>query len=244
MGYIAVFLLIGFIIFIHELGHFIAAKVNKIEVESFSLGFGPAVWQKKISSTVYYLRAIPMGGYVLPAVKDADDFFKIMPAKRIWFSLGGPAANFLLAFLFYVVLHLVTFSIDGLSPLLWPFALLSQSLNSLGQGLVAILKSLPLLFSHPQQISGIVGIVSLGGQSSLFTWQNFLRFAALLNLNLGVLNLLPLPALDGGKVVLYLLEKLHPAARRLQIPLSLFSWVLLLLLFVYTTGADIARLWA
>jgi regulator of sigma E protease len=63
----------------------------------------------------------------------------------------------------------------------------------------------------------------------------------MLSLNLAILNLLPLPPLDGGKIVLCLLEKVHPQLARLHFPLAIFGWVCLLGLMGYTTVLDIAR---
>jgi len=63
----------------------------------------------------------------------------------------------------------------------------------------------------------------------------------MLSLNLAILNLLPLPPLDGGKIVLCLLEKVHPQLARLHFPLAIFGWLCLLGLMGYTTVLDIAR---
>ena len=66
-------------------------------------------------------------------------------------------------------------------------------------------------------------------------------FAVILSLNLAILNLLPLPPLDGGKIALYLLECIHPQLARLHYPLAVFGWVCLLGLMGYTTVLDIAK---
>lgn len=57
-------LIISVLIFVHELGHFLAAKIAKMKVEEFSIGFKPAIFQKKIGETNYVLGSIPIGGYV------------------------------------------------------------------------------------------------------------------------------------------------------------------------------------
>ncbi|MCA9381531.1 RIP metalloprotease RseP [Candidatus Dojkabacteria bacterium] len=56
--------ILGFLVFIHELGHFTAAKICKIPVDEFAIGFGPVVFSKKIRETVYRVRALPLGGFV------------------------------------------------------------------------------------------------------------------------------------------------------------------------------------
>ena len=55
---------LGFLIFFHEMGHFIAAIVQGIYVDGFSIGFGPSIIQKKYKKITYSLRAFPLGGFV------------------------------------------------------------------------------------------------------------------------------------------------------------------------------------
>ena len=57
---IKIVILLGFLIIIHELGHFIVAKLCKVKVNEFSIGFGPGIWNKQGKETKYSLRAIPL----------------------------------------------------------------------------------------------------------------------------------------------------------------------------------------
>lgn len=59
---IKIIILLGFLIFIHELGHFLVAKLCKVKVNEFSIGFGPGIWSKQGKETKYALRAIPLRG--------------------------------------------------------------------------------------------------------------------------------------------------------------------------------------
>lgn len=61
---IKIIFLLGFLIFIHESGHFLVAKVCKIKVKEFAIGFGPTVWRRQGKETKYALRLIPLGGFV------------------------------------------------------------------------------------------------------------------------------------------------------------------------------------
>ena len=60
----------GLVVFVHELGHFIAAKVFRVYAPRFSIGFGPALWRKRWGETEYVLAALPLGGYVRMASRD------------------------------------------------------------------------------------------------------------------------------------------------------------------------------
>ncbi len=55
---------LGFLVFIHEGGHFLVAKFFKVKVNEFSIGFGKKLWSKKKGETEYSLRAFPFGGFV------------------------------------------------------------------------------------------------------------------------------------------------------------------------------------
>lgn len=57
---IKIIFLLGFLIFIHELGHFLVAKLCKVKVNEFAIGFGPKIWSKKGKETKYAIRAIPL----------------------------------------------------------------------------------------------------------------------------------------------------------------------------------------
>lgn len=71
MGYLMTLIVLGVLVFIHELGHLIAAKAFAIPVARFSVGFGPKVWGKQVGATEDCVSLLPFGGYVLPAL-DAE----------------------------------------------------------------------------------------------------------------------------------------------------------------------------
>lgn len=234
MSYIVTAAIISMIIFVHELGHFAAARLAGIPVAALSLGFGPALMKKRWKGTEYRLSAIPFGGYLLPEATEPDDFFRISPARRIFLSLGGPAANLLTAVPLLAMLNAVRGSYDLYSLILLPFVQIASLLTKMAASFAA-------MFSHSGELMGIVGIVSSG---SAFTSSSAaaLSFAALISLNLALFNLLPLPALDGGKIVLALLEYISPRARALHLPLAAGGWVLIIVLMAYVTVLDVARI--
>ena len=235
MNYFIVFALISFLILIHELGHFIAAILSQIPVERFSVGFGPKLWAFGKGQTEYRLSAFPIGGYVLPKIKNEDDFFLISSQRRIAFALGGPLANIVLALVCLSCFNAATMGFSLYGILLYPFV---QTMEISFQ----ILHALPQLFSQPEQLSGIIGIVAIGGRVITSDFSKIFGLAAMLNINLASLNLLPVLPLDGGKILFCLLEKFHHSLARLRIPLTVTGWVLLLGLILSITVIDAYKL--
>ncbi|MFA5880993.1 MAG: site-2 protease family protein [Eubacteriales bacterium] len=235
MSYIVVCLIIGLILLIHETGHFIVARAAKIPVERFSIGMGPRLWGFQKGGTDFCISLIPFGGYVLPQVEAEDDFFKISPLRRICFSLGGPLANLLSVIPMLAVFNIITKgpSFSGIFLHPWMQA---------GIYMERIVTAIPLVFSHPQQLSGIVGIVSQGSQVVNSGMAGLLALTAFLSINLAILNLLPIPALDGGQILMTLLEKVWPKSVKIRIPIAILGWLFLICLMVYMTSKDISRL--
>ena len=104
---------LGLLIVFHEFGHFLLAKLSGVGVLTFSVGFGPKIWVKKIGETEYCLSAFPLGGYVKMVGEDPEE--EVSPAeieksfahksliKRIAIVVAGPGFNLLLAVLLLMV---------------------------------------------------------------------------------------------------------------------------------------------
>ena len=106
-----------FLILFHEFGHFLAAKLFGVKVESFSIGFGPILIHKKIHGTDYRISLFPLGGYCgmkgekdfqnaieakLPQIEgEKDSLYGIHPLKRALIGFAGPFFNFIFAFIAY-----------------------------------------------------------------------------------------------------------------------------------------------
>lgn len=104
MGIVIAILLFGFIVFFHELGHFLLARKNGIRVDEFWIGMGPTLVHKKIGETDYCLKLFPIGGACMMGEDDADDFSEgsfnsKSPLQRISVIAAGPVFNFILAFI-------------------------------------------------------------------------------------------------------------------------------------------------
>ena len=101
--------ILGFLVFIHEGGHFLIAKLCKIKVNEFAIGFGPTVWKKQGKETKYALRLIPLGGFVsMEGEEERSDeegsFSKASIPKRIAVVAAGGLVNIIFALLVYFVL--------------------------------------------------------------------------------------------------------------------------------------------
>lgn len=109
MGIIIAILIFSFIIFFHELGHFVLAKLNGIEVQEFAIGMGPALFAKEYHGTLYAVRIFPIGGYCAMGEDDeATDSPANFNNKSVWARISviaaGPVFNFILAFVCAIVL--------------------------------------------------------------------------------------------------------------------------------------------
>jgi len=98
------------------------------------------------------------------------------------------------------------------------------------------------MFSRPEQLSGIIGIVAIGGQVLTADFVKIFGLAAMLNINLALLNLLPVLPLDGGKVLFCVLESVHRSLAKLRMPLTITGWLLLLCLIFSITVMDVYKL--
>jgi len=119
---VEVILFFSFMIFIHESGHFLAARLFNVEVEEFALGFGPTLISRKIGKTLYAIRGVPLGGFCKMQGGDlssnsAEEMYSNKPVagdflfaawwKRIVILLAGPGMNFLTALLVVAMLFAV-----------------------------------------------------------------------------------------------------------------------------------------
>ena len=108
MGIILAILVFGIIVFIHELGHFLLAKANKIRVDEFSLGMGPRLFSFVKGETRYSLKLLPLGGSCMMGEDDVDDMSEgSFNSKSVWARMSvvvaGAMFNFLLALIFSMI---------------------------------------------------------------------------------------------------------------------------------------------
>ena len=106
---IKIIILLGFLILIHEAGHFAVAKLCKVKVNEFAIGFGPAIWKKQGKETKYAIRLIPLGGFVSmegedERSEDTRSFSKASIPKRMAIVVAGATVNIIFAIIVYFAL--------------------------------------------------------------------------------------------------------------------------------------------
>ena len=111
MSIIFAILIFSFLIFIHEFGHFITAKLSGVQVNEFAMFMGPAIWKKQKGETLYSIRCIPIGGYCAMEGEDKDtenprSFQKAAWWKRLIILVAGSAMNFIAGILIMVIVFL------------------------------------------------------------------------------------------------------------------------------------------
>jgi len=335
----------GLLIFVHEFGHFIIAKMVGIRVEEFSIGMGPKAFSTRKGETLYSIRLLPIGGYVkmtgesgveeedLLSADDPKRFNNKTVGQRAAVVVAGPLMNFLLAILLFALFfsfvgiptadpstkigEIVANSpaekaglnpgdrivaINGHNVNEWsemvkiihnqPGQELDFTIERAGRtmelkitpeldpeskvGLIGItpstywekvnpIKGLGLAIRRTLEIivftfaaivqmltgkmgvgevAGPVGIVQLIGESARVGLIYVINLTALISINLGLLNLLPIPALDGSKLIFLGIEAVRgkPIDARKENFVHIIGFALLMTLMLFVTYRDIVRL--
>jgi regulator of sigma E protease len=346
---ISFIILLSVLIFVHELGHFLAARIAGVGILKFSLGFGPKIIGKKIGETEYVLSWIPLGGFVkllgesgneeLSPEDEKRSFYKQSRWKRMLIVLAGPVFNFLLALVIFIIVSMYglpnltadlgevqkesaafeagmmngdkIITIGGRKVVFWEdikpiiaesqgkemeivvqrgaekkhFLIkprLSKAKNIFGEeestyligvspaGKTIIEKMNPwdaiiasasktwyisklTVISVVKMLEGVISPRTLGGP--IFIAQvagaqvkegiiPFIFFMAILSINLGVINLFPIPVLDGGHIFFYIIEIV--TRKEISVKVKEMSqqigFVILLMLMLFVIFIDIERL--
>ncbi len=236
VSYLLVLIIVGFLVFLHEIGHYAVARFLGLPIGRFSLGVGPRLISFTRGGTEYRLSLIPFGGYVLPRMRDAREFFAEPALHRMAFALGGPAANLLAAMAGFAVFNVM---MHGFS---WQ-AILGAPVAQTIAATKTVIRVVPhLLGGDSPSVSGLIGVVADGGDFIGLNALLALQFAIMMSVNLAVLNLLPIPPLDGGKALLCALERIHARAYLLHIPLNVAGLFAIVGYVGYATAHDLRRL--
>ena len=235
---IKIIFILGFLVLIHETGHFIVARLCKVKVNEFAIGFGPAILKKQGKSTKYVLRLIPLGGFVsMMGEEERSDeegsFSKSSIPKRIAIVMAGGLVNIIFALITYIILMTVVLGDFG------------TALSYTGKFAFSIVDSLKMLFSGGVSIDQLMGPVGISEVVIKTTGvADFVYILAVISMSLGVTNLLPFPPLDGGKVVLLIIEAIRrkPLKESTEIKIQMLGFVLLITLSIFVTYNDIVRI--
>lgn len=233
---IKIIFLLGFLIFIHEGGHFTVAKLCKVKVNEFAIGFGPTILKKQGKETTYNLRLVPLGGFVsLEGEEQRSDkegsFSEASMWKRIAIVLAGGLTNIVFGIIAFFLLSLVYTNLK------------SAAINT-KEFIFSIGNSLKLLFTGGvtvNDLTGPIGISEVVAKTSGI--DEFIYILSLVSLSLGVTNLLPFPPLDGGKIVLLIIEGIRkkPLKEKVEINIQLIGFSIMILLSIYVAYNDILR---
>lgn len=338
-------LILGSIVFVHEFGHFMMAKLTGVYVYEFAIGMGPKLWSKKGKETEYTLRAIPIGGFCMMAGEDLedDDLKKVPKNKRLqskkpWqrflIMFFGAGNNFIFAILLLFAIGLIwggssmepvvtsvlknsaaansgieagdrileinghsisttddislylavadpeeasdikvekendsvkTYSVqpkkkkvDGQTTYQYGIGMEQEVEHGLLAAIqftykktISIFKQMAVTVGYLftggisiSQLSGPVGIFSIVGDQSSAGIMNIIYLVAFLSINVGFINLLPLPAFDGGHILFIIIEKIKgsPVNPETENKIHTIGLFLLMLLMVVITFNDILRL--
>lgn len=334
---LAAVIIFGLVIFIHEFGHFFAAKKCGVKVNEFALGMGPALFKKQKGETLYALRLFPIGGFVSMEGEDekSDDprSFQRAPAyKRFLIVVAGAVMNIILGFLVLVILTAslnaiptkiiakfddnavsqasglqvgdeilavngrhcyvmddvtyefmriengvaeftvrrngekitlpqvrfdVNYEEDVGNIIVQDYYLKGESKNPLNVvsyaanwgmslGRMIFRSFVDLVTGHVKvsSLSGPIGIVNVISDAVDMGWRPVVMFLALITINLGIFNLIPFPALDGGKLFLIIIEAIRrkPIKQKYENIINLVGFVCLIGLMIVVSISDVAKL--
>ena len=228
--------LLGFLIFIHEGGHFLIAKLCNVKVNEFAIGFGPTIWKKEGEETKYSIRLIPLGGFVSMEGEDEESehersFSKASIPKRIAIVAAGAVVNIIFGLILYFILVCIIYKS------------FSIAIQATGGFVYSIYESLKMLFTGNigiKDLSGPIGISKV--VSSATSFANYIYIISAISVSLGVTNLLPIPALDGGKILILLIEAIRkkPLKKETEMQIQLIGFSILIALSLIVTYNDIS----
>jgi len=244
MNFIKTLIILNILIFIHELGHYLAARAAGVHVKEFAIGFGSKIFSFSKGGTTYSLRLIPLGGYcnlqgMTPddVTEDEGNFLNKSVLWRMLIILAGPLMNLaftllVLIFLFVVLIKLPigTAIITSFDEIAYMFSAIFKALLQISAGNTA-------------DLVGPVGIVNIVSEVAQ-TYDMLFYLVAVISLNLSIMNLLPIPGLDGSRIIFLLLEAIQkkPINPKKEAFVHSLGFVFLLIVMLFVTYQDIMRL--
>lgn len=234
------------VVLVHELGHFIAARRAGVPVYEFCIGFplSPRLCTLfRHRETVFTVRLLPLGGFVRFSQGDEDTANGLLAAtgrQRAVILAAGSLCNVLFALGVFVAVYMAA---QGLSL----GQALSVSVELIGMVVAGTLGALWQIVVGQGGMETLVsplGIAELAGEAASHGFLALCFFSALLSLSLGIMNLLPLPVLDGGQLLLLAIEMVRRKPLTVQTVqvVNLIGVLGLLLLSIFVTYRDLITL--
>ncbi|HEY3275685.1 MAG TPA: site-2 protease family protein [Syntrophorhabdaceae bacterium] len=244
MAFMAVFTVV---VLVHELGHFIAARRSGIKVYEFSIGFpfSPRLFTLfRHRETEFTLRLLPLGGFVSFSRDDVTDDAKALletsHAKRVLIMSAGSLFNIAFALILFIPLFMAGKHLGFLDAVSLSFRTFWEALA----GTVMFLVNMVSGHGALGGVSGPIGIAAMAGKAATRGMINLLYFTGVLSLSLGIMNLIPFPALDGGQLAMVFGEWIRkkPFSPRTYQVTTLAGLALFALLTAIISIKDIMRL--
>lgn len=244
-AFIAVFTVV---VLVHEFGHFLAARRAGVPVYEFSIGFpfSPRlVTLFRHRETEFTVRLLPLGGFVSfsrDGDEEARELFEASRLHRLQILSAGSVFNIAFAFLTLIVvfffgkdMHLEAAIISS-AKTVW--AMISGTVEYLAKAVTG--------HGTMDGLAGPVGIAVIAGKAAGKGFLNLLYFTGMLSLSLGIMNLFPLPALDGGQLLMLLIETVRkkPLSLKTYQVINAVGMAIFLLLTIVVTYRDVVRVLA
>lgn len=253
------------LIVVHEFGHFVAAKLSGMRVDEFGLGYPPrAMTVVKIGETSYTLNWLPFGGFVKiygedQSTKVSEDVSagrafsqKSRPIQAL-VLVAGVAMNLVFAWIIFSGLLMVPHWVGNdeisnglrLVPALVKGAeITAHATTAIAAGLGHFFYGIVTFSADLSQIAGPVGIAGVVGDASLRGWGSLLSLTAIISINLALINLIPVPALDGGRLLFVIIESVirRPIKPSIANAINAVGFVFLILLMLVVTAHDIFKI--
>lgn len=227
---------ITLVITVHEMGHFLAAKLFSVKTPVFSIGFGPELFYHYFSTTKFRIAALPIGGYVSidPVSFDALSYWP----KMVIVS-AGIIFNIIFAAIVYRIIKnqvaCTEIEQDILSSSNSESESESQELGPIQNKIIcnapALVKN--LLREQHKDFVGPIGIIKLIGKSATLGVEPYFFFLALISLNIAIFNMLPIPLLDGGQALQITLERIFNGSVPAGVLSLVYIVIALLLYFLF-----------
>ena len=244
---VSVMIIFTIVVLVHEFGHFLAARKAGVKVYEFSIGFpfSPRLFTFfRHKETEFTMRLLPLGGFVAfskgDTLEEAEALFETSCTRRAGIMAAGPLANIAFSLLIFIPVFMAGKHLGFADAA----ALSLKSFWQVFSGTALFLAHAVTGRGSMAGLSGPIGIAVMAGKAAGKGLLNLSYFTGVLSLSLGIMNLIPFPALDGGQLIMILAESIRrrPFSARTYQVFTMAGLALFILLTAAVTYKDIVRL--